>query len=285
VDNVYQQDVDLYSNVSSYQEVVYSKTGLTPGTHTIKIVEIGIKNSMSSDYKVSLDAFDILSYTDAIAPAAPTGLTALAGNGSVSLSWSANTEPDLAGYNVYRSTTSGGPYVKANSVLVTGTSYSDAGLTNGTTYYYTVTAVDTSSNESSKSSEVSATPGVVVRYEQTDPLVSYTGTWSTWSNSNLSSGSEKYSKEVGASATLTFTGTSVSWITAKAYNRGIGKVYIDGIFDSNVDLYSSSLLYQQVVYTKSGLTSGGHTIRIEVTGTKNASATDTYLGIDAFDVI
>ena len=43
---------------------------------------------------------------DAVAPAAPTGLAATAGANSVSLAWTANTEPDLAGYNVYRSTTS-----------------------------------------------------------------------------------------------------------------------------------------------------------------------------------
>ena len=51
-------------------------------------------------------------------PAAPTGLVATAGDGSVSLNWDDNTEPDLAGYNVYRSTTASGPYSKINGPLV-----------------------------------------------------------------------------------------------------------------------------------------------------------------------
>lgn len=52
-------------------------------------------------------------------PGAPTGLVATAGDGSVSLNWDDNTEPDLAGYNVYRSTSSGGPYSKINGSLAT----------------------------------------------------------------------------------------------------------------------------------------------------------------------
>lgn len=91
-------------------------------------------------------------------PAASTGLTASAGSGSVALDWADNSESDLAGYNVYRSTTSGGPYTKVNSALVTTSAYGDTGLTNGTTYYYVVRAVDTSNNESGNSNQASATP-------------------------------------------------------------------------------------------------------------------------------
>ncbi len=95
---------------------------------------------------------------DTVPPGAPTGLTATAGNASVQLSWSANTEPDLAGYSVYRATVSGGPFTLLNGILLTGTSFSDTGLTNGTTYFYVLTATDASSNESPQSTEASATP-------------------------------------------------------------------------------------------------------------------------------
>jgi fibronectin type 3 domain-containing protein len=89
-------------------------------------------------------------------PAAPTGLTATAGLKSVSLDWNDNTEPDLASYNVKRSTTAGGPYSQVANVTVS--SYTDNGLTAGTTYYYVVTAVDTGAHESGISNEASATP-------------------------------------------------------------------------------------------------------------------------------
>lgn len=91
-------------------------------------------------------------------PAAPTGLVATAGDGVVSLNWNDNGEPDLAGYNVYRSTNLGGPYTKINGSLALTSDYSDTAVTNGTTYYYVVTAEDSAVNESGNSSEVSATP-------------------------------------------------------------------------------------------------------------------------------
>src|SRR5207244_5153571 len=72
-------------------------------------------------------------------PAVPTNVTATAGNGQVTLSWSASS--GATSYNVKRSTTSGGPYTTVASP--TTTSYTDTGLTNGTTYYYVVTAVNT----------------------------------------------------------------------------------------------------------------------------------------------
>jgi len=98
--------------------------------------------------------------TDTIAPAAPTGLLAMPGNQTVSLNWNDNGEGDLDGYNVYRSTTSGSGYAKINSPLVSVSDYNDTTVVNGTTYYYVVTAVDGSSNESGYSIQSSATPSI-----------------------------------------------------------------------------------------------------------------------------
>lgn len=94
---------------------------------------------------------------DTTPPAAPTGLAAVAGDGSVSLDWADNGESDLAGYNVYRDTATGGPYTQI-AADVTTSDYVDNTAVNGTTYYYVVTAVDTSSNESAAGAEVAATP-------------------------------------------------------------------------------------------------------------------------------
>jgi len=91
------------------------------------------------------------------APGAPTGLAATAGDGSVALDWADNPESDRAGYNVYRSTV-GEPFGPINLTLVTSSEWIDTGVSNGTTYYYIVTAVDAGSHESLPSNEASATP-------------------------------------------------------------------------------------------------------------------------------
>jgi len=93
-----------------------------------------------------------------IPPAAPTGLVATAGNETVGLDWNDNIEPDVAGYNVYRSTISGSGYVKQNGPIVSLSEYTDDMVTNSTTYYYVVKAVDTNDLESGYSNEDSATP-------------------------------------------------------------------------------------------------------------------------------
>jgi hypothetical protein len=95
--------------------------------------------------------------SDITPPAAPTGLTATAGNSLVVLDWANSTEADLGGYRVFRRS-SGGVWPAAPLATVATSAYTDTGLTNGTTYDYRVTAYDTSNNESLPSGVVSATP-------------------------------------------------------------------------------------------------------------------------------
>jgi fibronectin type 3 domain-containing protein/regulation of enolase protein 1 (concanavalin A-like superfamily) len=87
------------------------------------------------------------------APAAPTGLTATGGNSQVTLQWTASS--GATSYNVYRGASSGGETLLVSGV--TTASYSDLSVTNGTTYYYEVTAVN-SVGSSADSNEANATP-------------------------------------------------------------------------------------------------------------------------------
>jgi hypothetical protein len=120
---------------------------------------------------------------DVTPPADPTGLSATAGDAVVDLSWSANGEADLAGYRLYRSTSSGGGFVEVSSGLLSGTSASDATVVNGTTYFYVITAEDTSGNESGFSAEVSATPQEPV---DTTPPAAPTGLTATGGDAQVS---------------------------------------------------------------------------------------------------
>jgi hypothetical protein len=89
----------------------------------------------------------------------PTFVVPLSGSGgsgskTVNLQWQASTTSGLAGYNVYRSSTSGGPYSKLASLPIVGTSYTDSTVTSSATYYYVVTAVSVGGVESSYSAQV-----------------------------------------------------------------------------------------------------------------------------------
>ncbi|MFL5782452.1 MAG: LamG-like jellyroll fold domain-containing protein [Thermoleophilaceae bacterium] len=128
--------------------------GATSGSYPAKAAldDVAVYNSALSATAVQQH------YAAAAAPAAPTGLRAVTGNGSVSLAWSAGPEPDLAGYDVYRATSAAGPYTRINAQHLTQPSYTDSSASNGTTYHYAVTASDTDSNESARSADLAVTP-------------------------------------------------------------------------------------------------------------------------------
>ena len=96
-------------------------------------------------------------FSDRTAPAAPSAPVATSGGaGIVALSWSYGTEPDLAGYRVYRSSTSGGPY-QAIGPFLDRPAFVDATVPRGAAVYYVVRAYDTSGNASSPAAQVAAT--------------------------------------------------------------------------------------------------------------------------------
>jgi len=88
------------------------------------------------------------------APAAPVGVTATGEVGQVVLNWSAVS--GVTDYDIGRSTTEGGPYTNVASGVI-GTTYTDANVTNGTTYYYVVSSLN-GNCAGANSSEVYATP-------------------------------------------------------------------------------------------------------------------------------
>jgi fibronectin type 3 domain-containing protein len=138
-----------YTKISSPTTASYTDTGLTNGTPYYYIVT-AVNSAGESAASSQATATPT---TPVTIPAAPTDLQATAGNTQVSLTWSASA--GATSYNVKRSTTSGGPYTKISSPEAT--SYLDTGLTNGTPYYYVVTAVN-SAGESPASSQATATP-------------------------------------------------------------------------------------------------------------------------------
>jgi fibronectin type 3 domain-containing protein len=125
-------------------------TGVTNGT-TYYYVVTAVNAGGESGYSSQASATPQVPL-----PLPPTNLSASAGNGQVSLTWTASS--GAASYNLYRSTTNGGPYAEIASGIVS-TNTTNTGLTNGTTYYYVVMAVN-AAGESAYSSQASATPNL-----------------------------------------------------------------------------------------------------------------------------
>jgi hypothetical protein len=114
----------------------------------------------------------------------------------------------------------------------------------------------------------------VPRYQNTSSSIVYGGYWATSSSSSYSGGSERYTGTAGRSATFTFTGRAFGWVASVGPSRGKARVYIDGTWITDVNLYSSSTTYRKVVYTYYWSTSGPHTFRIVDLGTTGHSRID-----------
>ena len=137
-----------YTQIAAPTTTTYADSSVTNGTKYYYVV------SAYNSYGESANSAEVSATPTApLPPSAPTGLQATAGNTQVILAWT--TSPGATSYHVKRSTTSGGPYTQV--AAPTTLSDTDAGLTNGTTYYYVVSALN-AAGESTNSSQVSATP-------------------------------------------------------------------------------------------------------------------------------
>jgi glycine cleavage system aminomethyltransferase T len=125
---------------------------------------------------------------------------------------------------------------------------------------------------------------IVTRFQERDPSITYTAGWTqgdtgrTWS-----AGTAALSTAASAQATFSFTGTSVTWIGLRGPQTGIARVFLDGTLVTEVDTFSTTEEVQAAVFTATGLTDARHTLTIEVTGLKNAAATDSLVVVDAFE--
>jgi hypothetical protein len=109
-----------------------------------------------------------------------------------------------------------------------------------------------------------------------------------WSQSNpgwfgWSGGSAMESGVPNAEATFSFSGTSVSWIGWRSGRGGIARVFLDGAFVRDVDLFSRMDEVRIPVFTARGLAPGSHTLTIQVTGMQNPEAVSNVVVVDAFD--
>ena len=138
-----------YTQISAPSATSYTDTGLTNGIRYFYVVSA----YNSAGQSANSSEVNATPTAPATPPAAPANLQATAGNARVSLSWTASG--GATSYHVKRSTTSGSSYMQIAAPAAA--SYSDTGLTNGTAYYYVVSALN-AAGESANSTQATATP-------------------------------------------------------------------------------------------------------------------------------
>jgi hypothetical protein len=180
----------------------------------------------------------------------------------VRLTWAAGSDArsGVKGYVVQRSV-NGSPY--ATIATPTGPSLNVA-LSNAKTYRFRIATVDHAGNFSSTVSGPSFT---TARYSEASSTVRYAGTWSTTSSPTYIGGKARYAKARGASATFTFTGKQVAWVSRAGSSSGKARVYVNGTYVQTINLFASTTAYRKLVFTRAWSTSAKRTVRIVVDGT------------------
>jgi len=112
----------------------------------------------------------------------------------------------------------------------------------------------------------------------------FVGSWTAGGDPLAYGGNEHYSNSAGAYAQVRFTGTQVKIYTTKGPQNGIAAFSIDGGPQVWYDTYWPTRQNQVLVYTSASLPDGAHILRMTVTGSKNASASGTYIIADRVDV-
>jgi hypothetical protein len=140
-----------HSTLSTDQCLVFELNNLTEGVHYVELLNLDIEKRFCFD-AIDIDSTGELLPYDRVETS--INLTASGGTSKIDLTWDAVDK--ATSYIIKRSTTAGGPYTAiANDI--TGTSFTDTDVTNGTTYYYIITAI-VDGRESGNSNEASATP-------------------------------------------------------------------------------------------------------------------------------
>jgi hypothetical protein len=115
----------------------------------------------------------------------------------------------------------------------------------------------------------------------------YSGSWGSDSTScpTCFNRDNHYSRTSGNTYQVSFNGTQIKMYTSRGSNNGIAAVRIDNGAETNIDLFSSvSNVGNQLVFTSPTLSRGTHTLRVRVTGTKNASSSNFYVSADRVDI-
>jgi hypothetical protein len=146
------------------------------------------------------------------------------------------------------------------------------------TIRYRVDAWDHADNWSAPVYTPTLSPRLV---QQTSKSLKWSSGWSTVKSSAYSGSSTRYARAAGRSVSYRFTGRGIALVTTMAKSRGKVRIYLDGVSQGTVDLFSSTTRYRVLAWQKTWGVPGAHTLKVVVLGTTGRPRVD----IDAFAVL
>ena len=278
LDGTYQTTVNCNSSTRQSQAVVYSNTGLSAGSHTIKVVK-------NSGTYMLVDAFAYV----AAAPAPDFTISAAPGSQTVTAGANTTYTATISALNGFAGnvalTVSGLPSgatasFSPASVSGSGSSTLTVTTTNimgASTNRLTITGTSGSLVHTATVTLI-VNPAVWTLVNDTDAGITYSSTgWSYSATRGYGDYQDDvhYTRTAANYAQYTFTGTSAEYITEMNTDEGNVDVYIDGTFQTTVNCNAASRQAQVVMYSTSSLAYGSHTIKV----VKNSG---TYMLVDAF---
>jgi hypothetical protein len=208
----------------------------------------------------------------------PTGGKLGATTVPTKLTWSAaDAEGTVVGYEVQKSV-NGGAFSSVGLPSATATTKT-LQLEPGNTYQFRVRATDSAGNTSEWAEEAAFLLDV---QQESGAGVEYAGVWEQQALTSAYGGNLRYASVKGSSAQFTFTGQDVAWVSTKGPNMGKATVSVDGVLAKTIDLYSSTAQHRKILFSRSGLPTGSHTVMVQVSGAKQAASSGTRVDVDAF---
>jgi kumamolisin len=192
----------------------------------------------------------------------------------VTVTWAGkDTTSGIAHYTLYESKNSGSYSSLGN---VSGKSET-VNLAPGSTYKFEVTATDKAGNTSAATA---GTAHKLTLLQENASAITYSGGWTRQAVSGANGGDVDFATAAGKTATLSFTGTAVAWMTTEGANRGSASVSIDGKTAKTVSTNKPATKPAEIVDVATGK-SGTHKLVVKVLGTSGHPRVD----VDAFVVL
>jgi hypothetical protein len=197
----------------------------------------------------------------------------------VAVTWSAR-DPDGVARSELRQIRNGGSPV-AISIPPTSRSVTRS-LIPGSRHRFDVRATDT---RAARGTFIPGRSQLLLVRQESSADIEFSPKWSTRTVATFFGGGSRSSEAAGETATFTFIGSSVAWVSSFAPDRGQSEVILDGRSVGIFDLCSATLRTRQVVVAFNGLPNTAHTLVVRVIGRASAGCTNDRVDVDAFVIL